>query len=1224
MPDPEPFSATDYAAESKAIREALFSVSIYDGDSQSVEAFLHEVMSLFRTVKMDEEIFTRLLIVNRLSGRAREAFDNGALTSTLQSFSETLRQRFKQTRSYEALLNQRARMVQKNETVLEYTTRFKKLQRDIILSVLNNDLFSADGKKDIIRNEETQNCLQYVRGLLPEVRERVQPMRPQTIENAYQLARQARDDLSLNRASDTLRLNRFLSATHRQTTEAGPPPGKTTPRRLPHHSRQGKDAARTASPPGQRPPEAANVPRPPGATHKGPLKCFTCGGPHLRYQCPVNVRYMVEEDEDNVVNLQEELLLASPVPPLEEVFFTHSDNDEVICILDFPTGPKTFIIDTGARINIIKSTAIGDCPTEKCVSYFHGISGVPVKTELKITNRGHEFKVVDDSFPIPTDGLLGRSFLCKESVTLEFRPDDHISQKPHTDIVRLNKTLSRADLVLQHCRLAHLDPETKHTIQQIITEYQDTFTLPGEFLAETPLTTHKIETTDEIPIQIKQYRLPPGDRDVVLEQTEEMLANNIIAHSNSPYNYPIRVIAKKMDASGKKKHRIVVDLRRLNDKTPQDNYPIPNITDILDQLGKARYFSAFDLASGFHQIGLDEGSRHKTAFSTPQGHYQFRRMPFGLKNAPATFQRMMDQALRGLIGKGTFVYLDDIIVFGTTLEEHNSNLIKLFIRLREVGLKLQPDKCEILAPELAYLGHLITPEGIKPNPIKLQAVRCFPTPTNKKQIKQFLGLAGYYRKFVKDFSKIAVPLTRLLRKDEDFIFSPACKKAFDQLRNELCSTNVVLQVPDYSKPFILTTDASDYAIGSVLEQLDEQKQRRPVAFVSRTLNPAERNYYTIEKELLAIVWSVKHFRPYLYGRNFKIRTDHQPLTWLFNLKDPSSRLMRWRIKLEEYDYTIEYVQGTSNLVADALSRNPVMLIRWKKHISETPGPSEHAIPVYFSRQAETKFKILRSPEDSSLIGVRISLEKATLQTLTEILEDIVQLLISEEKNLVFLEYEKLVHACLLPANDIAKVVKTVFSDPLIQVELGMQPLLTAHTEEEKRQVISDYHDSLQAGHQGITKTLKMMMRRYYWRGIQKDVHDYIKKCPTCQTSKHDRTDRKACRKIVTLPEKRNEKIALDIVGPLPETTSGFRYILTLQDCLTKFAQAYPLKDQTTASVLDKIISSYLPSQGVPKAILTDQGKNFTAELNEQFCELFKIQHITCTAFHPESNGSLER
>ena len=274
-------------------------------------------------------------------------------------------------------------------------------------------------------------------------------------------------------------------------------------------------------------------------------------------------------------------------------------------------------------------------------------------------------------------------------------------------------------------------------------------------------------------------------------------------------------LCQRRDASEKVKWKIVIDFRKLNEKSDQDAYPLPVIDEILDNLGNAKFFSAFDLSSGFHQIPMYENSKKYTAFSTPEGHFHLNRMPFGLKNAPASFQRMMDSALRGLIGKICFVYLDDIVVFGRTLKEHNENLITLFERLRATGLKLQPDKCEILRPKLEYLGHLITENGVKPNPNKLEAVKNFKKPINAKDVRSFLGLGGYYRKFIKNFSTIAKPLTDLTKKDHTFDWTPKCEESFQKIKNCLCSAPV-LKFPDYQEQFILTTDASNVGLGAIL------------------------------------------------------------------------------------------------------------------------------------------------------------------------------------------------------------------------------------------------------------------------------------------------------------------------------------------------------------------------------------------------------------------------
>lgn len=348
---------------------------------------------------------------------------------------------------------------------------------------------------------------------------------------------------------------------------------------------------------------------------------------------------------------------------------------------------------------------------------------------------------------------------------------------------------------------------------------------------------------------------------------------------------------------------MVIDYRKLNEKTISDAYPLPNIIDILDQLGGAKYFT-LDLASGFHQIPMDSESKFKTAFSTPYGHYEFNKMPFGLKTAPATFQRMMDLVLSGLQGIELFVYMDDIVVYGNLLEEHSRKLRILLARLQNAGLTLQPDKCHFLRKEIVYLGHAITKEGVKPDSRKIKAVKEFPVPRTKKSIKQFLGLVGYYRRFISNLASIAKPLTQLLKKDIPFVWNESAQVAFENLRDAIC-TEPLLQFPDFKQPFHITTDASDYALGAVLSQ-GVIGQDLPVAYASRTLNNAEINYSTIEKELLVILFAVEHFRPYVFDHQFTLVTDHRPLVWLPNVKDPTSKLMRWRVRLNEYDCNIVY------------------------------------------------------------------------------------------------------------------------------------------------------------------------------------------------------------------------------------------------------------------------------------------------------------------------------
>lgn len=472
---------------------------------------------------------------------------------------------------------------------------------------------------------------------------------------------------------------------------------------------------------------------------------------------------------------------------------------------------------------------------------------------------------------------------------------------------------------LRKLRLDHMNKEERECISKLCHKYRDIFycdKLPLSFANQVK---HNIRTTNEDPIYIRPYRHPPVVNQEIQKQVDKLLADNVISDSYSPWSAPVHLVPKKLDASGERKYRMVIDYRRLNEITVDDKYPLPNITDLFDKIGKAQYFSTIDLASGYHQIEVNEQDRAKTAFTTQSGHYEFKRMPFGLKTAPATFQRAMDNVLRGLQGIHCLVYLDDIIIFSSSLEEHAQKLQKVFDRLRETNLKVTLDKCEFIRKEVLYLGHTVTKNGLKPNDDKVKAVLNFPLPRTSTEIKSFLGLVGYYRKFIKDFAKLTQPLTSCLKKKNKI--DPTKREYVDAFERckELLTNAPLLQFPDFTKPFVLTTDASNFAIGAVLSQ-GPIGSDKPVAYASRTLNDAETRYSTTEKELLAIVWATKHFRPYLYGKKFTICTDHRPLIWAKSITEPNSKLTRWKLRLAEFDYEVIHKEGKRNCNADALSR----------------------------------------------------------------------------------------------------------------------------------------------------------------------------------------------------------------------------------------------------------------------------------------------------------------
>ena len=431
----------------------------------------------------------------------------------------------------------------------------------------------------------------------------------------------------------------------------------------------------------------------------------------------------------------------------------------------------------------------------------------------------------------------------------------------------------------------------------------------------TQLIEHRIVMTDVKPVRLPPYRLPQAYRETVREELQQMEEAGIIERSSSEWSAPIVLVKKKDGAL-----RMCVDYRRLNAQSRADAYPMPRIDDLLDRLGSAKFLSTLDLSRGYWQVPMSEDSQAKTAFTTPFGLFQFKVMPFGLQGAPATFQRMMDILLND-VGEYASAYLDDVVIFSRTWEEHLLHLEEILRRLGRAGLTVKTKKCQFGMQQCTYLGHIVGNGEVRPECSKQQAVYDFQTPKTKKQVRTFLGLTGYYRKFIPGYSDTAAVLTDLTRKagPNRVDWTAQCEQAFRALKNVLCS-DAVLKSPDFDQPFVLQTDASDRGIGAVLSQYDDKGQERPIAFYSRKLLPREERYSVVEKECLAIKLATHAFRVYLLGRPFTIQTDHRALEWLNRLKDNNPRLTRWSLALQPYAYTVQYRAGIVNGNADALSR----------------------------------------------------------------------------------------------------------------------------------------------------------------------------------------------------------------------------------------------------------------------------------------------------------------
>jgi hypothetical protein len=483
-----------------------------------------------------------------------------------------------------------------------------------------------------------------------------------------------------------------------------------------------------------------------------------------------------------------------------------------------------------------------------------------------------------------------------------------ISILPQKEVeeVRCNLTQGGAEILEEN--------RYKPLIDEIIGEFPNLAASDLSQLGKTDIYQHTIDVKDAKPIKLHPYRTSPRHLNFLKEEIERMITNGLIKKSFSPWSAPTVVVNKKNG-----KFRLCIDYRKLNAVTKPDAYPVPRIADMLDALGHSAFFSTLDLASGFWQVEVAAKDREKTAFTTPFGIYEFLVMPFGLINAPATFQRVMDRVFHEVAWKFVLVYVDDIIIYSKTREEHENHLRVVFTLLRNAGLKINLEKCDFFRTRLAFLGHIITVEGITPDPAKIEKVKSYPVPRDKTNVRAFLGLASYYRRFVREFSTVAKPLHNLTKRDVAFEWKNEHQSAFDVLKGRLTSAPI-MTYPDFSKQFILATDASDCGIGAVLSQKDTENHEHPVAYASRLLSSTEQNYTVVERECLAAIWAVRHFRHYLHGPKFDLYTDNLALTWLKNRPQPKGRIARWIFELSEYDYEIIHKQGRLNANADTLSR----------------------------------------------------------------------------------------------------------------------------------------------------------------------------------------------------------------------------------------------------------------------------------------------------------------
>ena len=732
--------------------------------------------------------------------------------------------------------------------------------------------------------------------------------------------------------------------------------------------------------------------------------------------------------------------------------------------------------------------------------------------------------------------------------------------------------------------LSHLESESVVTLNDvpIACEFPEVFlddisTLPPE--REIEFNIDLVPGTG--PIAIAPYRMSPVELAELKSQLEELLEKKFVRPSVSPWGAPVLLVKKKDGTM-----RLCVDYRELNKVTIKNKYPLPRIDDLMDQLVGASVFSKIDLRSGYHQIRVKTEDIPKTAFSTRYGHYEYLVMPFGVTNAPGVFMDYMNRIFHPYLDRFVVVFIDDILVYSKTREEHDEHLRIVLQTLRDRQLYAKWSKCQFWLSEVSFLGHVISQVGIAVDPSKVRAVLEWESPKSVSEIRSFLGLAGYYRKFILDFSKLALPLTTLTRKGQPFVWTDKCESSFQTLKERL-TTAPVLVLPDPNKPFVVYCDASKMGLGGVLMQ-----DGRVVSYASRQLKVHERNYPTHDLELAAVVFVLKIWRHYLFGSHFEVFSDHKSLKYLFSQKELNMRQRRWLEFLKDYDFELNYHPGKANVVADALSRKS----------------------LHVSTLMIKEFELLSQFRDLSLVCelTSSSIRLGSLRVTSGLLNDIRV----AQKSDPFLKTQ----------------IEVIESGGNSNFEIGVDGILrlngricVPNVPEIKKVILEEGHRSSLSIHPGATKMYQDLKTMFWWPNMKQEVNEFVYKCLVCQKSKIEHQKPSGVLQPLEIPQWKWDSISMDFVVGLPKTPKNFDSIWVIVDRLTKSAHFIPINIKYS---LDRLTSLYISEivrlHGVPASIVSDRDPRFTSRFWNSLHQALGTKLKLSSAYHPQTDGQTER
>lgn len=842
-----------------------------------------------------------------------------------------------------------------------------------------------------------------------------------------------------------------------------------------------------------------------------------------------------------------------------------------------------------------------------------------IPSVLNVTPKGKSFmKVSVDILNTSTKSVTipSKHSLCKlqrvEVVTepLSGKMRQTGDSKSSSDADLLEKDVGPDSAYLDHFVYPD-DAEQAKSLRELLCKWKDVFAI-GDDQGHTDAVKHHIKLTDETPIKMRHRRIPPAMYIEVRDHLSKMLQSGTIRPSNSPWSFPA-VIVRKKDLS----IRFCVDYRELNRRTIKDAYALPRIDETLDALAGAKYFSCLDLKNGYWQIELAEQDKQKTAFTAgPLGFFEFNSMPFGLTNSPATFQRLMHTCMGDLNLVICLLFLDDIVVFSSTWEEHIQRLEAVFQRLKDYGLKLKPSKCEFFKPEVRYLGHIVSEQGVQTDPEKVAAVLNWPTPTSVKDVQRFLGFIGFYRRFIKGFSSLARPLNELLKghgglkkkTKVEFKWGELQSAAFIKLKDCLVSAPI-LGYAHFSLPFELHVDASTDGLGAILYQQQEGIPR-VIAYASRRLSDTEKKYPAHKLEFLALKWAISEkFHDYLYGQKFMVLTDNNPLTYVLTTAKLDAAGYRWLAQICSYDFSIRYRSGKTNIDADALSRLPEIDSGSVKAICQQ-GSQEDVIlslPVNVSAVDDLAKDCL-----STLKPIDMRQLQRADKSIHHVIQCIESGLKPERSKIDSLDRDLVKYLSQWDKLEIQNgILMRKFS------EQGHSYHQTVVPRSCRQQILSLLHDDM--AHPGRERTFLLVKQRFYWPRMYSDIEYKVQHCRRC-----------VCRK--TVPGKAYltpiytshplELVCMDFLQVEP--SAGYEHLLVITDHFTKLARVVPLRNESAKSTAKALYEQFINIYGFPERLHSDQGRNFESRVIQELCSIAGVKKSRTTPYHAMGNGACER